>query len=231
MEYGHWLANTATAMNLVMGLVSIELTYRGEYLLAALAIGASMVFDGLDGRIARMFSPTGSEFGKQLDSICDVVSFGAAPAFLVYKVLSPDFTYLSALAALIFAVCGALRLARFNITPAMPGKGFTGMPITAAGGILAFMSLRPQLLSPLGLLIFTFALAFIMVSTIRYPDFKGLKLPKNRFILFGLIGLILALAILIKFYGRLEWLLILLFIYALSGPVYTYMMVKSEDGQ
>ena len=84
MEYGHWLANTATAMNLVMGLVSIELTYRGEYLLAALAIGASMVFDGLDGRIARMFSPTGSEFGKQLDSICDVVSFGAAPAFLVY---------------------------------------------------------------------------------------------------------------------------------------------------
>ena len=93
------------------------------------------------------------------------------------------------------------------------------------------MSLRPQLLRPIGLLIFTFALAFIMVSTIRYPDFKGLRLPKNRFILFGLIGLILALAILIKFYGRLEWLLIVLFIYDLSGPVYTYMMVKSEDGQ
>lgn len=227
MKYGHWLANACTAMNLVMGLISIELTAKGRYLEAAMAVAAGMVFDGLDGRIARMFSALGSEFGKELDSLCDVVSFGVAPAFLLYRVLQSDFALLSALASLCFGVCGAMRLARFNTSPAIPGKGFTGMPITGAGGILAFMSLRPQLLRPIGLLIFTFVLAFLMVSTIKYPDFKGIRLPKDKMARIGLAGLLFALIFLFITKGSLEWFLMILFVYTLSGPVYTYTTVKS----
>ena len=229
MNYGHWLANLCTAMNLLAGIVSIEFSARGEFTWAALAVFAGMVFDGLDGKIARMFSATGSAFGKELDSLCDVVSFGAAPAFLLYRVLQPTHPWQAALAAGFFAVCGAMRLARFNISPATPGKGFTGMPITGAGGMLAIVALRPNLLTPYGLLLFTILLGNLMVSGWRYPDFKAVHLPKSLGKRIMLVGFLFMFAAFWVQYGSIDYVIVPLLAYTASGPIYTYYMWKAES--
>ena len=229
MNYGHWLANLCTAMNLLAGLVSIEFSARGEFTWAALAVFAGMVFDGLDGKIARMFSATGSAFGKELDSLCDVVSFGAAPAFLLYRVLQPTYSWVAALPAGFFAVCGAMRLARFNTNPAIPGKGFTGMPITGAGGMLAVVAVRPNLLTPLGLLLFTILLGNLMVSGWRYPDFKAVHLPKSLGKRIMLVGFLFMFAAFWAQYGSIDYVIIPLLAYTASGPIYTYYMWKAES--
>jgi len=227
MKYGHWLANGCTAMNLLAGVVSIEFSARGEFLWAAMAVFAGMVFDALDGKIARMFSAKGSDFGKELDSLCDVVSFGAAPAFMLYRVLQPTHPWQAALAAGIFAVCGAMRLARFNTNPAIPGKGFTGMPITGAGGMLAIVATRPNLLTPYGLLAFAVLLAYLMVSTWRYPDFKAVHLPKDTGKRLLLAGFILSFVSFWLKLGSIELGIIPLLVYTASGPFYTYYVRKA----
>ena len=229
MKYGHWLANGCTAMNLLAGIVSIEFSAQGEFLWAAMAVFAGMVFDGLDGKIARMFSATGSAFGKELDSLCDVVSFGAAPAFMLYRVLQPSYSWVAALPAGFFAVCGAMRLARFNTNPAIPGKGFTGMPITGAGGMLAIVALRPNLLTPYGLLLFTILLGNLMVSGWRYPDFKAVHLPKSLSKRIILVGFLLSFAAFWIQFGSIELAILPLLVYTASGPIYTYNVRKAES--
>ena len=217
MKLGFWLANACTAMNLVCGLVSLELAVEGNYTLAVLAVLGSMIFDALDGKVARMFSAAGSDFGKELDSLCDVVSFGVAPAFLIYRMLLHQMGFVGMLVGITFAVCGALRLARFNTNVSMPGKGFTGMPITGAGGILAATALHWQLLTAWGMAAFTLLLAFLMVSRIRYPDLKAVPfLKKPAGILFSI------LAIAVFCYFALEWLFLPLMLYTFSGFLYTY---------
>ncbi len=179
MKLGFWLANACTAMNLVCGLISLELAVEGQYSLAVLAVLGSMIFDALDGKVARLFSASGSDFGKELDSLCDVVSFGVAPAFLLYRMLLQQMGLAGMLVGITFAVCGALRLARFNTNVSIPGKGFTGMPITGAGGILAATALHWQWLTAWGMAAFTLLLAFLMVSRIRYPDLKAVPFLKR----------------------------------------------------
>ncbi len=228
MKYGYWLANACTAMNLVCGMISLEFAARGRFVGATLAVLAGMVFDALDGKIARLFSTTGSAFGKELDSLCDVVTFGAAPAFLLFQVLAPRLRWLAALVALAFAVCGAMRLARFNTNVAIPGKGFTGMPITGAGGMLAVVCLRPKLLTPYGLLAFAGLLAFLMVSTLKYPDFKAVHLPKENGRRLILLGSLLGLAGLWSRFGSVELAIVPLLLYTASGPFYTYYSKKAE---
>lgn len=229
MNYGNWLANLCTAMNLLAGIVSIEFSARGEFVWAAMAIFAGMVFDGLDGKIARLFSATGSAFGKELDSLCDVVSFGAAPAFMLYRVLQPSYSWVATLPAGFFAVCGAMRLARFNISPAIPGKGFTGMPITGAGGMLAIVALRPNLLTPLGLIMFAVLLGNLMVSGWRYPDFKAVHLPKSLGKRIILVGFLIMFAAFWVQYGSIDYAIIPLLAYTASGPLYTYYVRKAES--
>lgn len=229
MKYGHWLANGCTALNLLAGFASLEFASRGKFVLAALAVLAGMVFDALDGKIARLFSATGSAFGKELDSLCDVVTFGVAPAFLLYQVMQHRYPVLAALVAGCFAVCGAMRLARFNTNPAIPGKGFTGMPITGAGGMLAIVALRPRLLTPLGLLLFALLLSFLMVSTLKYPDFKAVHLPKSLGKRIILLGGLLALTGLFVRFGSIELAILPLLVYTASGPIYTYNVRKAES--
>jgi len=162
---------------------------------AALAIFFAIFFDAFDGRVARM-TKTQSEFGVELDSLADVMSFGAAPALLVYKwALAPLGFFL----AFSFAACGALRLARFNVLAQRGEKGssrfFVGLPIPLAAGTLvsiviahyrAFGSIgetgtRISIAAVVGLL------SFLMVSTVRYRTFKDVHLSRKSLAVFALM--------------------------------------------
>jgi len=143
------------------------------------------VLDILDGRIARLTNTT-SEFGAQLDSLADVISFGVAPAVLVYSWGLSAIPRAGWLAAFLFVMCGTLRLARFNVQKhVVDGRHFVGMPIPAAAGqvaaIVFFVSSPPEQRLPAILLsAIVVVLAFLMVSTFRYPSFKGVDLRSRR---------------------------------------------------
>ncbi len=146
--------------------------YQGDFTASALLVFVAMVADGLDGRAARFFGVS-SEFGKELDSLCDAGSFGVAPAFLAYVYMLKDFGWLGALICAAFATCGALRLARFNVMTGVVKGYFLGLPIPAAGCTVALFvmtGLKPPLWM-FALLVAVFA--YLMVSTVKYPDFKG----------------------------------------------------------
>ena len=165
------IPNILTALNLVLGMFAILLTFQGSFTYAALFVVAAMVADGLDGRVARYFGVS-SDFGKELDSLCDLVSFGVAPAIMAYAFFLKDFTGGTLIAAA-FATCGALRLARFNVNTSKVKGYFMGLPIPAAGCVIAtfvMLDMKPSgWLFPVMVAVF----AYLMVSTIKYPDFKG----------------------------------------------------------
>lgn len=205
-----------TAGNIFLGYISILRSFRGAMLaasgtpgaadhfsIAARAIGAAVVLDGLDGRIARMTNTT-SDFGREMDSLADVVSFGLAPAVLAFawgvQFIDPTLSEsirgqifnAGYFIAFLFLLCGAARLARFNIqknpVPKNPGrpdrKYFVGLPIPAAAGMVAAVVYSwdseplvwwPATVVWLGLLLL---LGFLMVSTWRYYSFKGINLNK-----------------------------------------------------
>lgn len=162
-------ANVVTILNIIFGTLAIVYILAGEYRTAALLILVAVVMDGADGRIARKLDST-SEMGKELDSLCDLVSFGVAPAILLYaQVLQSSFHTLSIMVSLLFVVCGALRLARFNILNI--SEYFLGIPITIAGLLLAVLSLIVgyTAVNPAFILLFVFVLSLLMVSNIKIP--------------------------------------------------------------
>jgi CDP-diacylglycerol--serine O-phosphatidyltransferase len=166
------IPNALTALNLVLGMCAIISTFHGEFYQAALFVVAAMISDGLDGRVARYLNVS-SEFGKELDSLCDLVSFGVAPAILAYAFFLKDFGIVGYVVAAFFATCGALRLARFNVNTGTVKGYFMGLPIPAAGCVVAtfvMLGIKPAgWIFPILVTIF----AYLMVSTIKYPDFKG----------------------------------------------------------
>src|SRR5258708_13260360 len=139
------LPNLITLSSIFCGFDAIRLAARGSaddiYRAAVLLIFA-MIFDMLDGRVARM-TKTQSAFGVQIDSLADVISFGVAPSLLVYQWTSPYHPHAALAASFLFTGCGAVRLARFNVlttnhsgAPTKPGKYIVGLPIPGAAGIL-----------------------------------------------------------------------------------------------
>ncbi|MDF2499876.1 MAG: CDP-diacylglycerol/serine O-phosphatidyltransferase [Anaerosporomusa subterranea] len=166
------IPNALTALNLVFGVFAIISAYHGQFLQAGTLIFAAMIADGLDGRVARYFGVSG-DFGKELDSLCDLVSFGVAPGFLAYVLVLNELGFIGMVIAALFATCGALRLARFNVNVGIVKGYFMGLPIPAAGCVIAtfiMTGLKPQgIWFPIMMSI----VALLMVSTIRYPDFKG----------------------------------------------------------
>jgi CDP-diacylglycerol--serine O-phosphatidyltransferase len=156
-----------TLANLFFGFLAILWTMEGNYRFAAGLILVSVLMDSMDGKVARRLSVS-SDFGKELDSLSDVVSFGVAPAILTYKaLLAVPLGYWGMIIAAIFALCGAIRLARFNVMNIT--THFLGVPITFAGGfmslIVLFHKTLPWFLYPIIMLI----LAFMMVSTFKVP--------------------------------------------------------------
>jgi CDP-diacylglycerol---serine O-phosphatidyltransferase len=183
---------------------------------------ASAVFDLLDGRIARLTRST-SEFGAQYDSLTDIVSFGVAPGILLFLWALQPFGRVGWLAAFFYVACGALRLARFNVSREVVEPGyFQGLPIPMAAGIvassvLAFTELKLEAARSEALLAMTFLLGIVMVSNFRYRSFKDLDL-KHRlpftYLVFG-VFIIAVIAV------RPEVTLFLLFMtYAILGAVF-----------
>lgn len=175
-----------TVGNLFLGIFAIILAIQGvvgeetRYLdYAAILVIVGMLLDGLDGRMARMLNAA-SEFGKELDSLSDIVTFGVAPAIIMYLVAFQDYGVWGIVITALFPICGALRLARFSVTPSTPGF-FIGLPITAAGGILATFALYHEVFYPWLLPVGMLFLAFLMVSNIQYPSFKKVAVPRAAF--------------------------------------------------
>jgi CDP-diacylglycerol--serine O-phosphatidyltransferase len=175
------LPSAFTIGNLFLGIISIILAFNEQFEWAAILVIIGMLLDGLDGRIARALNAT-SEFGKELDSLSDVISFGVAPAFIMYGTLLHELGWAGMVITGIFPICGALRLARFNVMTSNPNY-FVGLPITAAGGILATLALyhnlipASQVFLPLAML----GLSYLMISRIKYPNFKKVGIPKATY--------------------------------------------------
>jgi CDP-diacylglycerol--serine O-phosphatidyltransferase len=177
--------NVITLLALCAGLTGIRLAFEGRYELALAAIVFAAMLDAVDGRIARMIKGT-SRFGAELDSLADFVNFGVAPGLILHMWGLKDFGNLGWIAAMVFAICASLRLARFNVQiedpnrPSWAGNFFTGMPAPAG----AITVLLPMYVGFLGLhvpvtvtLIYTLAIAALMVS--RLPVLSG-KQMGNR---------------------------------------------------
>lgn len=175
------LPSAFTLGNLFLGIITIILAFNEQFGLAAILVIIGMLLDGLDGRIARALNAT-SEFGKELDSLSDVISFGVAPAFIMYGTVLHEMGWAGMVITGIFPICGALRLARFNVTTSNPNY-FVGLPITAAGGILATLALYHNLipLSQVFLPIAMLGLSYLMISRIKYPNFKKVGIPKATY--------------------------------------------------
>jgi CDP-diacylglycerol---serine O-phosphatidyltransferase len=227
------LPSLFTTANIALGFYAILEVLRGtvpDYWHldnAAKAIGFAVLFDGLDGRIARM-TGTSSDFGRELDSLADVITFGVAPALLAWKwgfYLMPSvsftsgelhikLTQLGAIVSFLFLVAGASRLARFNITnnpqpsnPGRPGKKyFVGMPIPAGAGIIAavvhFESGEPVVSWYTALIWLTMValVGYLMVSTWRFYSFKDIDFRSRH--PFRLIVILAAMLALIWFFSK-----------------------------
>ena len=177
------LANVLSILGFFCGFISVIFSLQAHFTFASWAILFSVFFDGVDGQIARR-NPVPNEFGKELDSLVDVVSFAIAPALLGYIFIYRQF-YLAAVCALfIYLVCSVVRLAKYNITSKEKMlKYFYGLPTTVSGGILASFILIYR--SKVGTEVFEFApaiflcmliiLSFLMVSRIRYLNLDGIK--------------------------------------------------------
>ncbi|ANS76026.1 CDP-diacylglycerol--serine O-phosphatidyltransferase [Paenibacillus yonginensis] len=210
------IPNMFTLGNLFIGMIAIMLTQSGKYSLAAIMVIVAMLLDGLDGRAARALGCQ-SEFGKELDSLSDVISFGIAPAMIMYSISFHSVpTALAWIVTAIFPMCGALRLARFNVKPGIPGY-FVGLPIPAAGSVLATLSLFHKEISAPYFIVAMLLLSYLMVSSVRYPNFKKIGLPRKAIWIAPWI-VIAAIIIAVKFPEELSKLIFIpLVIYALYG--------------
>lgn len=227
------LPNLFTSLNLFFGFFAIILSIEGNFTLAATLIVIAGLCDGLDGKIARATHTT-SKFGVEYDSLADLVSFGIAPALMFYLWVLTPLGRLGWLAGFLFAVCGALRLARFNTQAGSVGNDyFTGLPIPAAAGMLATMILFCQRLGlthsipPVFFLLPLYGLSFLMVSTIRYHSFKKPELFR-RMNFNVLVGIILVFIFVAAEHAIALFLAAC--IYVASGPMLSIRHRKDVDG-
>jgi CDP-diacylglycerol--serine O-phosphatidyltransferase len=181
----YFLPSVFTVANIFCGFYAIISGMQGRLELAAMLIGLAVLFDILDGRVARLANAT-SDFGKEFDSLADVISFGVAPGVLLYSWGLNLLPRVGWLACFLFVICGTMRLARFNIQSKVVDKRFfVGMPIPAAAGVpaaLVFMFPEP-LDSPakgVPVLVLMVFLALLMVSTLRYYSFKDIDLRRRQ---------------------------------------------------
>lgn len=215
------LPSLLTTGNLFAGFFAMLLTVDGRYTEASVAIFAAMVLDMLDGRVARLMKAT-SQFGVEYDSLADAVSFGVAPAFLLYSFALRGLGRPAWFAAFLFVICGALRLARFNvITGTSDKRFFVGLPIpagAAVAGSLVILLQGEELTRwmRVGVAALTYVVALLMVSTFRYWSFKEVDWARRRPVQ---TLLIVVLAVMIVATKPEVFLFLVFAGYAVSGPV------------
>lgn len=223
------LPNLMTTAALFAGFYAVIAGIQGEFTLGAIAILIAMVLDGLDGRIARMTNSC-SAFGAEYDSLSDMISFGVAPAILMYQWILYDFGKLGWLVAFIYTVAAALRLARFNTQVGIADKRyFQGLPSPAAAALLAgliWVVESNQIntgLEPITALVLTAFAGVMMVSNVRFSSFKEFNLKgKVPFVTLLVVVLIFVIITL-----EPAMLLFIIFLtYALSGPIVTLVTLR-----
>jgi CDP-diacylglycerol--serine O-phosphatidyltransferase len=218
------LPNLFTLSSIFCGFYAVVLCTgepgNDDHYRAALLIIFGMFFDTIDGRVARL-TRTQSAFGVQLDSLADVVTFGVAPALLVYSWALSPLGILGVAACFAFVACGAIRLGRFNVlamaedgAPKKPGRYILGLPIPGAAGILVSLVAANHAVSgglpssPMPILVVVLALSLFMVSTIKFRSFKDLTLNWRTVLLVGFaIGSSVVLALKLHMAFALGWLL------------------------
>ncbi len=175
-----FLPNFITTMSLFCGFYSISFSLKGNYYMAAVLILIAGFIDGIDGRVARMTNSV-SEFGKEYDSLSDVIAFGVSPAIMAYLWQLNQYGRFGFIACFLFVACGALRLARFNTDTSHNLTTFTGLPIPIAAAAVTSVVLLSKVVGSipsLALLGGMYVLSFMMVSTIRFPSFKHISYIK-----------------------------------------------------
>jgi CDP-diacylglycerol--serine O-phosphatidyltransferase len=216
------LPNLITSASLFCGFFALLRTLQEDFYTAAIFILASGLLDGMDGRIAR-YTNTTTRFGVEYDSLADVIAFCVAPGILVYAWALEPFGRMGWLAAFLFVVCGALRLARFNLQGStVESRFFSGLPTPAAAGLIATGVLVFYAVGDTGVsrhlpvLIVTYILAFLMVSTFKYYGFKDIELFRRK----PFRWLVIAILLLIVIAYAPEYTLFgLFFAYFISGPI------------
>jgi len=214
------LPNLFTASSIFVGVISIVEASKEHFVLASWLILLALIFDGLDGRIARMTNTT-SQFGVEFDSLADIISFGIAPAMLLYFFIGHEFGRFGILVSALYVIFGAIRLARFNISTAKTDPNvFIGLPIPTAAifismWILLFHKYTLENYSII-LLFLSLGVAILMVSNFRYPSFKKVKL--DRPMVFRTLILLTIVASLLYLFAAEGFALIIL-AYTLYGPL------------
>lgn len=214
------LPNLFTASSIFVGVISIVEASQNNFTLASWLILLALLFDGLDGRVARVTNTT-SQFGVEFDSLADIISFGIAPAMLLYFYIGHDFGRFGILVSALYVIFGAIRLARFNISTAKTDPNvFIGLPIPTAAvfismWILLFYKYSLQNYA-LILLFLALGVSILMVSNFRYPSFKKIQLYKPM-VFKTMIGLMLVASLLYLYSA--EGFAIVILAYTLYGPL------------
>lgn len=223
------LPNLFTTASLFAGFYSIIASLQEKFIVAAAAILVSLVLDGLDGRIARMTNTT-SKFGAEYDSLADLVAFGVAPSLLAYNWAMSFYGKWGWIAAFMFVLCGALRLARFNVQIGIiESKVFNGLPIPAAAAFVSttviffdYAGVEGKFHNPY-MLFFAFVLSLLMVSNVKYYSGKDMKLfARKPFMSFLLLVILLIVIVAEKEIMSF----VLMMAYVISGPL--WWVIKSS---
>ena len=231
------LPNMLTLIGVCIGLTSIRFALDGKFEFAIIAIIFAALIDGLDGRIARLIKGT-SKVGKELDSLTDMISFGVAPAFIMYFWKLNSLGRFGWLLCLVFVICVALRLARFNVNsnqePSWRDNFFEGVP-SPAGGILVltpliislsgfnFIKLNYDLIVP----IFFVVTSFLLISKFPSYSFKKIVIPR-RTTIFLLFGIVLFFGLLLIYTFNVIAISTLVYLILLPVSYFHYQKIKKK---
>jgi CDP-diacylglycerol--serine O-phosphatidyltransferase len=221
------LPNLFTAASIFSGIFSIISAVNGNFERAAWLIMLSLIFDGLDGRIARLTNSC-SKFGVEFDSLADMVAFGVAPALLMYLYVGCEFGRFGIVASALFVIFGAIRLARFNVmTISSEPSVFIGVPIPTAAVFISLLVLLSNKYGfhndyGLAILLLSILVSLLMVSNIRYPSFKKVDLsPKHAMKLF----VVILFVFLVIFMFPIEGFSLMFIVYILYGIIRAVMLM------
>jgi CDP-diacylglycerol--serine O-phosphatidyltransferase len=211
-NYKRMVPNSISGLSMVLGVLSIFLTMDHQFSRAAIFIILAVLADSCDGRAARLLGVSG-DFGKEMDSICDVCSFGMAPAVLIYVYAMTDLGLWGQLIASMLTFGAGLRLARFNVNTGVVHGYFQGMPAPAGACVIVTYVLSGFDFGPIGTAVLTLAVAKLMYSDVRYPDFKGHGNPLYRVPV--IISFLIGAYMLYKNFSA--WPFVIMFTYSLCG--------------
>ncbi|MBQ7317515.1 MAG: CDP-diacylglycerol--serine O-phosphatidyltransferase [Phascolarctobacterium sp.] len=217
--------NGISSLSLVLGVLSIFMSIEKDFFHAALFIVLAMLADSMDGRAARFLGVAGGRFGIEMDSLCDLASFGVAPAIMIYQYGMQDLGMTGMVIASFFTIGGALRLARFNCNVDDVKGYFQGMPIPAGACCLATYVLSGYQAPAWYVAALTFGVAVIMYSEVKYPDFKGKGNP--MFLAPCVVALAIGVYMLYQTPGA--WPFIAMFTYTIAGVInFIYALVLGK---